>query len=146
MKIETPILLASDHAGFQLKEVIKKHLNTKCIDMLDLGADSEEASDYPDFGHKIGQLISEGTYEKGISVCGTGNGINMTTNKYKGVRGALCWNEKIAELARRHNDANLCALPSRFVSVDEAIKIVDAFVGNDFDGGRHTRRKDKIDL
>jgi len=146
MNIETTIVLASDHAGFELKKVVKQHLESKAIGIVDLGTDSEEASDYPDFGHKIGKLISKGTYEKGISLCGSGNGINMTVNKYRGVRGALCWNEKIAELARRHNNANICALPSRFVSVEEAIKIVDTFIDTVFDGGRHERRIDKIDL
>lgn len=123
-----------------------QHLESKGIETVDLGADSDEASDYPDFGHKIGKLISEGRYEKGISVCGTGNGINMTANKYRGVRGALCWNEKIAELAGSHNDANLCALPARFISSEQAIKIVDAFLNSRFDGGRHKRRIEKIDI
>ena len=146
MNIETPILLASDHAGFKLKEVVKQHLESKGIEIVDLGADSEEASDYPDFGHKIGDLISKGAYGRGISVCGSGNGINMTVNKYGGVRGALCWNVEIAEMARKHNNANICALPSRFISIEEAIKVVDTFLDTGFDGGRHERRIEKIDL
>lgn len=146
MNTETTILLASDHAGFLIKEALKQYLESKKIKIIDLGADSEEASDYPDFGHKIGKLISEGSYEKGISVCGTGNGINMTANKYRGVRGALCWNEKIAVLASSHNKANLCALPARFISTEQAIKIVDAFLDTGFDGGRHKGRIEKIDM
>jgi len=146
MNTKKTILLTSDHAGFQVKSMLKQHLESKGIKTEDLGADSDEASDYPDFGHKIGKLISEGRYEKGISVCGSGNGINMTANKYQGVRGALCWNEEIAELAIRHNNANICALPARFVSSEQAIKIVDAFLGSVFEGGRHKRRIEKIDL
>jgi ribose 5-phosphate isomerase B len=91
-------------------------------------------------------LISNGEYNRGISICGSGNGINMTTNKYKGVRGALCWNDEIAELARRHNDANVCSLPARFISQEMAEKIVDIFLSTDFEGGRHEQRIRKIDL
>ncbi len=146
MNSETIVLLTSDHAGFHIKEALKQHLESKGIKIVDLGTNSEEATDYPDFGHKIGKLISEGIYERGISVCGTGNGINMTSNKYRGVRGALCWNEEIAALARRHNNANICALPGRFVSAEQAIGIVDSFLDIGFDGERHKRRIDKIDL
>ena len=140
------IVLGSDHAGFHLKLKIKEHLESRGMHIVDVGTNSDVSTDYPDYGHKIGKLISDGEFTTGISICGSGNGINMTTNKYKGVRGALCWNEEIAELARRHNDANVCSLPGRFVSEDMALRIVDIFLNTGFDGGRHLKRIEKIDL
>jgi ribose 5-phosphate isomerase B len=146
MNNQTTILLASDHAGFQMKAKLKKHLDSKGIKVVDLGTHTADAVDYPDYGHLIGRSVSDGEFEMGISICGSGNGINMTTNKYKGVRGALCWNEEIAELARKHNDANVCSLPGRFISQEMAEKIVDIFLSTGFEGGRHEQRIRKIDL
>lgn len=115
-------------------------------DVKDLGCTSEETVDYPDFGHPLANTVSAGEYEIGISVCGTGNGINMTVNKHPGIRSALCWNEEISRLARAHNDANICALPGRFISESEAYLIVKTFIKTSFEGGRHQRRIDKISL
>ncbi|MBS2098854.1 ribose 5-phosphate isomerase B [Carboxylicivirga linearis] len=140
------IALAADHAGFHIKEVIKNYLNQKGIKVKDFGTYSEESSDYADFAHPMASAVENKEYEIGISVCGSGNGINMTTNKHQGIRAALCWNSEISELARSHNDANICSIPGRYVSEEEAINIVDKFLNTDFEGGRHQRRIDKIPL
>jgi ribose 5-phosphate isomerase B len=140
------IAVASDHAGFYLKEKILKFLLKEKVDVKDLGCYTDEKSDYPDYGHPLAEAVSNGEYEMGISICGTGNGINMTVNKHPGIRGALCWNEDISRLARAHNDANICALPARFISEAEAYLIVRTFLNTPFDGGRHQRRIDKISL
>lgn len=141
------IAIVSDHAGFYLKEKLLKYLIKKNIDLKDLGCYHYEVSDdYPDFGHLLAKAISNGEFELGISICGTGNGMNMIVNKYQGIRGALCWNEEIGRLARAHNDANICALPARFINESEAYLIVNAFLETEFEGGRHKRRIDKIPL
>jgi ribose 5-phosphate isomerase B len=140
------IAIASDHAGYFLKEKILNYLINEKYDVKDLGSCSEETVDYPDFGHPLANAVSSGEWELGISVCGTGNGINMVVNKHPGIRGALCWNEEISRLARAHNDANICALPGRFISESEAYLIVKTFIETSFEGGRHQRRIDKISL
>lgn len=140
------IAIVSDHAGYFIKEKILNYLISEKHDVKDLGSYSEDAVDYPDFGHPLANAVSGGEYELGISVCGTGNGINMVVNKHPGIRGALCWNEEISRLARAHNDANICALPGRFISESEAYLIVKTFIETSFDGGRHQRRIDKISL
>jgi ribose 5-phosphate isomerase B len=140
------IAIVSDHAGYFLKEKILSFLISEKHDVKDLGASSEEPVDYPDFGHLLANVISAGEYELGISICGTGNGINMVVNKHPGIRSALCWNEEISRLARAHNDANICALPGRFISESEAYLIVKTFIDTKFEGGRHQRRIDKISL
>jgi len=140
------IAIVSDHAGFYLKEKLLNYLVREKYEVKDFGCPSEEIVDYPDFGHAMATTISSGEYELGISICGTGNGINMTVNKHPGVRSALCWNEEISRLARAHNDANICAIPGRFVSESEAYLIVKTFLETSFDGGRHKRRIDKIPL
>jgi ribose 5-phosphate isomerase B len=141
------IAIVSDHAGYNLKEVLLKYLVTQNIELKDLGSYSYEATDdYPDFGHLLARAVSEGEFDLGISICGTGNGINMTVNKHQGIRSALCWNEEISRLARAHNDANVCSLPARFINESEAILIVKAFLETEFDEGRHKRRIDKIPL
>ena len=140
------IAIASDHAGYFLKEKILNYLINEKHDVKDLGSFSEAAVDYPDFGHPLANAVSSGEYELGISICGTGNGINMVVNKHPGIRGALCWNEEISRLARAHNNANICALPGRFISESEAFLIVKTFLETPFDGGRHERRIDKISL
>ena len=112
-----------------------------------MGPFSEEITDdYPDFGHMLARALSSGDFDLGISICGTGNGINMTANKHPGIRSALCWNEEIGILAREHNDANICALPARYINESEAYLIVKSFVNSEFEGGRHKRRIDKISL
>ncbi len=140
------IAIVSDHAGYYLKEKILKYLIKEKYDIKDLGCSSEDTVDYPDFGHPLANAVSAGEFELGISICGTGNGINMVVNKHPGVRGALCWNEEISKLARAHNDANICALPGRFISESEAYLIVKAFLNTSFEGGRHKPRIDKIAL
>jgi ribose 5-phosphate isomerase B len=139
------LAIASDHAGFELKQRIKAHLQAKGIRFDDLGAYSAEPSDYPDFGHRIGEAIASGDYRTGITICGSGNGINMVANKHRGVRGAICWNQEISEMARRHNDANICSLPARYIDESTALEIVDIFLETEFDGGRHEKRIKKID-
>jgi len=138
------IALTSDHAGFEKKQVILKYLAEKGIAHKDLGAFSDESSDYPDFGHLIGEAFDRGEFEIGISFCGSGQGINMTANKHQSVRSALCWSPHIAALAKQHNNANICAIPARFVTDDEAIKIVETYLKAGFEGGRHERRIKKI--
>jgi len=138
------IAVASDHAGLERKQVILKYLQEHGIEYKDFGAFSAESSDYPDFAHPLAEAVSLGEFEKGITLCGSGNGINMTANKHQGIRSAICWLPEIAKLARLHNDANVCALPARFITDEEAIEIVKIFLETDFEGGRHINRINKI--
>lgn len=140
------IALASDHAGYDKKQLIIKYLQESGIEIHDFGCYSNESIDYPEFAHAIGEAIDNGEYEIGITCCGSGQGISIVANKHPKVRSALCWNAEIAALAKEHNDANICALPGRFVSDDEAIAIVEAFLNAKFEGGRHARRIAKIPL
>jgi len=140
------IAIASDHAGFKLKKDIIKYLHELGATVKDFGSYNEDPVDYPDYGHPLAKAIERGEYSKGISICGSGNGINMTVNKHQGIRSAICWNDEIARLARSHNDANICALPARFISKEEAISIVDVFLSTDFEGGRHILRINKISI
>ena len=138
------IPIGADHAGFNLKGKIIEFLESKGYQVKDFGCFSEESIDYPDFAHPVAEMIEQNTGMLGILICGSGNGINMTANKHKGIRSALCWNTEIAALARQHNDANIVALPARFISEQEALEIVEIFLGTAFEGGRHQRRIDKI--
>lgn len=143
------IALGSDHAGFELKEYIKEYLQSITnhkLDINDWGCYSEERADYPDFAHKVAGQISEGKADLGILVCGSGNGISMAANKWSDIRCALCWNSEITEMARLHNDANILSLPGRYISKEEAIKCVDAFLNTEFEGGRHADRIAKIKI
>ena len=140
------IAIASDHAGFAKKQVILSYFNQKGIEFKDFGCYSEESVDYPEFGHAIGKAIDKGEYKIGITFCGSGQGISITANKHQNVRSATCWSAEIAELAKQHNDANICAIPGRFVSDEEAIAIVEAFLSSEFEGGRHARRIAQIPL
>lgn len=140
------IVIGSDHAGFKLKDAVIEHLRSKDYTVLDKGTDSEESTDYPKFGHAVSNAIEEGEIKLGILICGSGNGVAMTANKHIGVRCALCWTKEISELARAHNDANILALPARFISQTEALQIVDAFLTTEFEGGRHKRRVDMIGI
>ena len=146
LKKNIPVGLASDHAGYELKEYVKQLLTGKNIPFHDFGTYSTESVDYPDFAHLMGKAVEAGEVYPGIAVCGTGNGISMTLNKHRGVRAALCWREDIAKLAREHNDANVLSMPGRFISKEEAKKIVEIFLDTPFEGGRHQRRIDKIPL
>lgn len=138
--------LANDHAGYPLKIKVREYLTKKGFEIKDFGADSEATVDYPDYGHRLATSVEKGEVSLGISVCGSGNGINITANKHQGVRSALCWNKEIGRLARLHNDANICALPGRFITPQEAFEIVDAFLNTEFEGGRHQQRIEKIPL
>ena len=140
------IALASDHAGFAKKQVIKKFLEDNNLEYKDLGCDTEESVDYPVYAHKMGEAIEKGEFEIGITFCGSGQGISIAANKHQGVRSGVCWNTDIATLARQHNNANVCAIPGRFISDEEAIAIVDAFLNAEFEGGRHARRVSQIPL
>ena len=138
------IPIGADHAGFELKEILKSYLKVKGYSVKDFGCNSNESVDYPDFAHPVARMVEENDSTLGILICGSGNGINMTANKHQGVRSALCWLPEIAELARLHNNANILALPARFLTTEEAFKIVDTFFSKDFEGGRHQNRVDKI--
>ncbi len=136
--------LGSDHAGFKYKELIKGHLMALGHNVEDCGPFTEESVDYADFGHSVAKNVENKHSDLGIVVCGSGNGINMTVNKYQGIRGALCWLPELASLARQHNDANVLALPARFIDAETALACVDAFIGAHFEGGRHAVRIQKI--
>ncbi|MGM9804201.1 MAG: ribose 5-phosphate isomerase B [Muribaculaceae bacterium] len=139
-----PVALCSDHAGYATKLAIIEYLKSEGIAYHDYGTYSEESCDYPDFAHLCAEAVERGECYPGIGVCGSGEGINMTLNKHQGIRSALCWSEEIAGLARMHNDANVLALPGRFISNQQAIGIVRVFLNTQFEGGRHQRRIDKI--
>jgi len=138
--------LASDHAGYEMKEFIRDLLDKKNIPYIDYGTYSTESVNYPVYGHCLAKAIEQDEVQKGIAICGTGNGISMTLNKHPGIRAAVCWSEEIARLARAHNDANVLSLPGRFISFDLAEKITTLFLNTSFDGGRHQCRVDAIDL
>ena len=138
------ISIGADHAGYELKNKVIKHLEERGIKVKDFGTNSDESVDYPDFGHPVASDVENKMADLGIVICGSGNGINMSVNKHAGIRSALCWNEELASLARQHNNANVLALPARFIEEDLGIKIVDAFLDNEFEGGRHERRVNKI--
>ena len=138
------ILLANDHAGTSLKNEIKKVLEKKGYIVTNLGCDTEESVDYPDFAHPLAEKVSSNDNLKGIIICGSGIGVSMSANKHKGVRSALCWNKETAKLSRSHNNANVLSLPARFLAKKEAIEIVETFLNTDFEGGRHKKRVDKI--
>ena len=138
------IAVASDHAGYERKQTVLKFLQEQGIEYKDFGAYSSESSDYPDFAHPMAEAVSKGEFEKGITLCGSGNGINMTANKHLGIRSAICWMPEIAKLARLHNDANVCALPARYITDEAAVEIVSVFLSTEFEGGRHINRINKI--
>ncbi len=140
------ISIGSDHAGFELKKQIIDYLKNKSFIVIDKGCFSEERADYPDFAHHTAESVITKESEFGILMCGSGNGINMTANKHKGIRAALCWTSEIAAMARQHNDANVLVLPARYITISEALKCVDVFLSEKFEGGRHQERIEKIDL
>ena len=137
------IAIASDHAGFDYKENIKKHLESQ-YEIEDFGTFSKDAVDYPDFVHPAAASVESGESDFGILICGSGQGVSITANKHQQIRCALCWMPELAELARKHNNANIVAIPARFIASELAIEIVDKFLGTDFEGGRHQTRVDKI--
>ncbi|MBL7863804.1 MAG: ribose 5-phosphate isomerase B [Cyclobacteriaceae bacterium] len=138
------IAIGADHAGFSLKEQLKDWLEKNGHVIHDYGTYSSESADYPDFAHPVALAVEGHEYDLGLLVCGSGNGVAMTANKHQGIRAAICWNEELAALAREHNDANILCLPARFISSEEAIRILDRFLHSSFEGGRHARRVGKI--
>ncbi len=144
MKMNKHIAIASDHAGYKMKLSVIEYLQEQGFTVNDFGTDCAKAVDYPDYGHPLANAVEGGVFKTGISLCGSGNGINMVTNKHQRIRGALCWNKEIARLARSHNDANICSLPARFIDLKEAKEIINVFLNTKFDGGRHNQRITKI--
>ena len=138
------IPIASDHAGFELKQSVIDYLVSNGFQVHDFGTFSPDSVDYPDFVHPLASAINSAQFSRGIVICGSGNGVSMTANKYPNVRCALCWNEELSSLARQHNDANILALPARFIPSDLALLIVQRFLNTPFEGGRHQRRVLKI--
>ena len=138
------IAFASDHAGYELKQELEKYVSEKGYSYTDFGTDSTASCDYPDYAHPAAIAIEKGECDFGICMCGSGNGIQMTLNKHQGIRAALCWKPELAALAKAHNNANVLVLPARFITAEEAKKIVDEYLNTAFEGGRHQRRIDKI--
>ena len=138
------LAIGNDHAGSDLKKKIINLLEVQNIEVINYGTDQNESVDYPDFAHPVGKSIQENKVDLAIVICGSGNGVNMVVNKYSKVRSALCWNTELAALARSHNNANILAIPARFVSEEIAIEMVNTFLTTPFEGGRHQNRVEKI--
>jgi ribose 5-phosphate isomerase B len=138
------ISIGNDHAGPEYKKAIVAMLEAKGHQVTNYGTDSEDSVDYPDYGHAVAKDVSETKADFGIVICGSGNGIAMTVNKYPQVRAGLCWTKEIAVLTRLHNNANIISIPARFTSIPQAVEMVEAFLNTDFEGGRHQNRVDKI--
>lgn len=138
------IAIGADHAGFEAKEIIISFLKEKNIEYHDYGTYSNQSVDYPDFAHPVASAVENKEYNLGILICGSGQGVNITANKHQGIRSALCWNAEIASLSRQHNDANVLAIPGRFLKNNEIIQIVETFLNTAFEGGRHASRTQKI--
>jgi ribose 5-phosphate isomerase B len=143
MNIQT-IAIGCDHAGYSYKDPIIRMLEQRGIQVTDYGTHSADSVDYPDFVHPVADDVESGKADLGIVICGSGNGVAITANKHQGIRAALCWQKDIAELARQHNNANVVAIPARFISEDLALEIVERFIVTEFEGGRHARRVGKI--
>lgn len=140
------VAIGGDHAGFQLKEELKDYITDLGHQVQDFGPSSEESCDYPDIAHPLAISVKEGNNQLGVAICGSANGINMTLNKHADIRSAIAWDEELAMLAKAHNDANVLALPARFIDEEMAKKAVKAFLETEFEGGRHQRRVSKINL
>lgn len=138
------IAIGADHAGFEMKSLVIEWLGPQVETLQDLGTNSEDSVDYPDFAHAVSGEVEKGIYELGILICGTGIGVDMTANKHQGIRSALCWNSEVSRLAKSHNNANVICLPGRFISFETAKEILDVFLNTKFEGGRHNRRIHKI--
>lgn len=138
------VAIGGDHAGYEYKAKLIQKLESLGYEVKDFGPFSTDSVDYPDFVHPLSSAIEQGEFELGIVICGSGNGVAITANKHQGVRAALCWNEDLAALARQHNDANVIALPARFISYELAEKLAEIFISTPFEGGRHASRVNKI--
>lgn len=138
------LAIGADHAGFELKEILKKSLEKNGYKSKDFGTYSADSADYPDFAHPVAEAVEKKEFELGLLICGSANGVAMTANKHQGIRAAICWNEELAALARQHNNANVLCIPARYVSTELAERILDRFLHASFEGGRHERRVGKI--
>ncbi len=138
------VAIGGDHAGFEYKTKLIEILSSAGYEVKDFGPYSSGSVDYPDYVHPLCEAIEAGQMEKGIIICGSGNGVAITANKHQGIRAAICWNEELAALSRQHNNANVLAIPARFITFELAKKIVDIFLDTGFEGGRHQTRVDKI--
>mgnify|MGYP005867615545 FL=1 len=138
------IAIGSDHAGFEHKEVLKKWLTDNGYEVTDFGTHSLDSVDYPDFAHPVAEAVEKQDASLGVLLCGSANGVAITANKHQGIRAALCWMEEIAALARQHNNANVVCIPARYVTQQQAEKIIKTFLQTEFEGGRHSRRVEKI--
>ena len=138
------ISIGNDHAGVDYKKYILEYLFVKEVEVKNYGTDSLESVDYPDFAHPVSQDVNDQSSDLGILICGSGNGVCMTANKYEKVRAALCWNKELAKLSKSHNNANIVCIPARFVDKEQALEIVKIFISENFEGGRHERRVNKI--
>lgn len=143
---QLPLAIGSDHAGFEYKENIKKILSDAGWQVADKGTYSADSTDYPDYAHPVAEMVATGKAAAGILICGSGNGVCMTANKHRGIHAALCWQDELASLARQHNNANIICVPARFVSEDVARQMVETFLTTPFEGGRHERRVEKMDI
>jgi ribose 5-phosphate isomerase B len=146
MANEGKICIGSDHAGYTMKEMVKGWLLAEGYDVEDFGTESEASVDYPDVIHPLAKAVETGSYDRGIILCGSGNGVSITANKHPNVRAALCWNPELARMARLHNDANILSLPARYIDGSMALDLVQIFLTTAFEGGRHQLRVDKINL
>lgn len=144
--LKMKIVIGSDHAGYELKSHIIKHLLNLGHEVFNKGTNSSESTDYPEYAHAVSNSVENGNCDFGIVICGSGNGVAITANKHQGIRAAVSWIPEIAKLARAHNDANVLSLPARFVTFEQAVEIVDVFLNSSFEGGRHKRRVDKISV
>jgi len=140
------ISIGNDHAGPELKIAIVNMLTEQGYDVINFGTDTNDSVDYPDYAHRVMESLLSGETDLSILICGTGNGISMSANKHNNVRAALCWKSEIAILARQHNDANVLCLPARFITTEEALNIVEVFLETEFEGGRHQKRIERINI
>ncbi len=138
--------ICSDHAGVEYKAALIEHLKNKGYEVVNFGTDSTESMDYPDVAHPLAEAVLSGKVDLGIALCGTGNGMAITLNKHAGIRAGLAWTEEIGRLVKQHNNANILVMPARFIPLDQALKITDTYLTTTFEGGRHQRRIDKINL
>ncbi len=136
--------ICSDHAGFDYKERLIAYLKSKNVEVEDFGTHSTESMDYPDVAHPLAEAVENGSVDKGIAMCGTGNGMAITLNKHQGIRAGLAWNTDIAALVKKHNNANVLVMPARFATFDEIVKMTDTWLTTGYEGGRHQKRLDKI--
>jgi len=139
------IAIGSDHAGFDLKQVLVKYLDTIGFDVTDCGPDSSDRVDYPDYAHKVATLVGSNVVNYGVLICGSGNGVCMTANKHQGVRAGLAWDSELASLAKEHNNANIICLPARYITEEKGVEILKAYLDSNFEGGRHEQRVEKIE-